>query len=42
MRYCLLELEVNDIGKFQIERMTFNNDVKEVLNKMAEIQSRKV
>ena len=34
MQYCLLEMEVNYIGKFQIERMTFNDDVKKVLNKM--------
>ena len=26
---------MNDIGKFKIERMVFNNDTKEVLNKMA-------
>ena len=42
MRYCLLELEVNDIGKFSIERMVFNNDVKEVLNKMAQRSGIKV
>jgi len=34
MRYCLLELEVNDIGKFSIERMIFNNDIKEEFEKM--------
>ena len=42
MRYCLLEMEVNDIGKFKIERMVFNNDVKEVLNKMAKRSGIKV
>lgn len=42
MRYCLLELEVNDIGKFSIERMVFNNDVKEILNKMAKRSGIKV
>lgn len=40
MRYCLCEVnillqEVNNICKFSIERMVFNNDAKEVLNKMA-------
>ena len=42
MRYCLLELEVNNIGKFKIERMVFNNDTKEVLNKMAKRSGIKV
>ena len=42
MRYCFLEMEVNDIGKFKIERMVFNNDVKEALNKMAKRSGIKV
>ena len=42
MQYCLLEMEVNNIGKFSIERMVFNNDVKEILNKMAQRSGIKV
>lgn len=42
MQYCLLEMEVNNIGKFKMERMIFNNDVKKVLNKMAKRSGIKV
>lgn len=35
MWYCLLEMEVSTIGKISIEKIIFNNDTKEVLNKMA-------
>ena len=35
-------MEVNNIGKFKMERMIFNNDTKEVLNKMAKRSGIKV